>query len=89
MNDRPSDVRRFSGRLPACTDRFVVSGLNLERFLNAVSQANIPLQRIRRIHAHALACECFSADLPVLKHLTQDKGWRMDAIRPLGLSAVL
>ena len=75
-------------RLPACVHRFTVDGLNLERFLNAVSKEGIPLRRVERTHSRGLCCECFSADLPALRSLVQEKGWRMENVQPLGLSAL-
>lgn len=76
-------------RFPLCTHRFALSGLNLERFMNTVKKAGIPLLSVKRQNQRTLVCECYSADLPGLSQLAQEKGWRMRDIRPLGLSALL
>ena len=78
-------MHRLNGRF--FRHRFTVSGLNLERFLNAVSREEIPLCRVERRDARTLVCECFSEDLPALKALAADKGWRMESVQPMGLSA--
>ncbi len=74
-------------RLPLFTHRFRLNGLNLERFLNLMRQQEIPLLAVRRNHAHSLTCQCYSADLPAISALAQEKGWRMEDIGPMGLSA--
>lgn len=76
-------------RFPLCTHRFALSGLNLERFMNTVKKAGIPLLSVKRQDQRTLVCECYSADLPGLSQLAQEKGWRMQDTRPLGLSALL
>jgi len=76
-------------RLPFFTHRFQVSGLNLERFLNLMKQQEIPLMSVRRQDARTLVCECCSADLAAISALAGEKGWKMEVIRPLGLSHVM
>lgn len=51
-------------RFPLCTHRFALSGLNLERFMNTVKKAGIPLLSVKRQNQRTLVCECYSADLP-------------------------
>lgn len=74
-------------RLPGFTHRFRVSGLNLERFLNALEKQDIPLAAARRAGARTLACECYTADLPAIAELAAQKGWRLEDARPARLSA--
>ena len=76
-------------RLPLFTHRFTLSGLNLERFLNLMQQKEIPLLSARRRDGRTLVCECYSADLNAISALAQEKGWRVEALCPLGLSALL
>ncbi len=76
-------------RFPLFTHRFLLNGLNLERFLNLLQQNGIPLVSLRRKDARTLVCECYSADLSAISALAQEKGWRMEAVCPLGLSAFL
>ncbi len=61
-------------RFPLCTHRFALSGLNLERFMNTVKKAGIPLLSVKRQDQRTLVCECYSADLPGLSQLAQEKG---------------
>lgn len=74
-------------RLPLFTHRFLLNGLNLERFMNLMHQQEIPLLGVRRQDGRTLVCECYSADLPAISALADEKGWRMEVLRPLGLSA--
>ena len=74
-------------RIPLFTHRFTLTGLNLERFLNAMLKAGIPLLEVRRQGTRAMTCRCFSADLKAVVSLAQEKGWRIGGVRPLGLSA--
>ena len=74
-------------RLPFCTHRFTLSGLNLERFLNLMKQQEIPLLSVRRQANRTLACECYSADLSAVSAIASERGWKMEAVSPLGLSA--
>jgi len=74
-------------RLPLFTHRFLLNGLNLERFMNLMQQKEIPLLDIHRQDGRTLVCECYSADLPAISALADEKGWRMEVLRPLGLSA--
>ena len=68
--------------------RFVISGLNLERFINLMQQKKIPLLFLHRQDARTLVCECRSADLSAIAGLAQEKGWRVENVRPVRLSAV-
>ena len=45
-------------RLPGFRYRFEVTGLNLERFLNLLSQNGIPLISVQRRSARTLGCIC-------------------------------
>ncbi|MBR6570103.1 MAG: sporulation protein YqfD [Clostridia bacterium] len=76
-------------RLMHFTQRFSITGLNLERFINLVQQSGIPLLSIRRTDARTLVCECFSSDLKTISALAVDKGWRIHDMQPLGHSARL
>ncbi len=76
-------------RIPACMHRFEISGLNLERFLNLMQKESIPLCSVSRRDGRTLLCECFSADLPQLKALAVEKGWRIANERAVGLSGKL
>ena len=69
------------------THRFVLRGLNLERFINLTRQKDIPLVRLVRQDERSLACECRSSDLPAVIALSQEKGWRVENVRPARLSA--
>lgn len=80
-------MRRF--RLPFFTCGFTLSGLNLERFMNTLQKESIPLQSARRTDARTLRCECYTADLPAIQALAQDKGWSLKDVTPLGFSAFL
>lgn len=75
-------------RLPFCTHLFTVTGLNLERFINTMRKEGIALLGVRRTDRRTLVCRCHSADLPRVRALVEEKGWRISDIRPLGLSAV-
>lgn len=75
-------------RLPFCTHRFQLSGLNLERFINTMRKENIDLLLVRRLDRRTLECECRSADLARIASIADEKGWRMQQVRPLGLSAL-
>ena len=74
-------------RLPLCQHRFTLTGLNLERFLNAAQKEGIALSSVQRMDGRTLNCRCHSADLPRLSALAQEKGWRMEQTAPCGLSA--
>ncbi len=74
-------------RFPFCTCRFVLSGLNLERFMNTVQKAEIPLLSVVRKDQRTLECECYQADMPAIRQLAQDKGWRVQSAVPTQLSA--
>lgn len=74
-------------RLPYFTCEFTLSGLNLERFMNIMQKENLPLIAARRTDKRVLHCECYTADLPVIRALAQEKGWRIQAETPQGLSA--
>jgi len=74
-------------RLPFFTHRFVLQGLNLERFLNLMQQKEIPLLAIQRLDSRTLLCECCSADLRMIAAIVQEKGWRMQSAEAAGLSA--
>lgn len=75
--------------MPLFAHRFVISGLNLERFLNLMKQQEIPLFFLRRPNGRTLVCECRSLDLKRISALVQEKGWRMEEIQPVRLSAFL
>ena len=76
-------------RMALFTHAFVISGLNLERFVNLMRKQDIPLLSLQRQDARTLACECYSSDLATIAALVQEKGWRMEQMRPLRLSAFL
>lgn len=75
-------------RLPNCTHRFTVNGLNLERFLNTMQKEEIPLLYALRSSLHAMSCLCYSADLPAVCAIAKEKGWRIEEICPQGFSSV-
>ncbi len=76
-------------RMAFFAHRFVLSGLNLERFINLMQREEIPLLRVWRKGVRTLTCECYSADLPRIRTLVDEKGWRMDQESPVGFSGVL
>lgn len=76
-------------RLPLCTHQFTLTGLNLERFLNLLSRQGVPVLSAQRIGPRTLHCRCYSADVAAIRLLAQQKGWRMENLRPAGLSALL
>ena len=76
-------------RLPLCTHQFTLTGLNLERFLNLLSRQGVPVLTAQRIGPRTLECRCYSADVAAIQALAQEKGWRMENLRPAGLSAVV
>lgn len=75
-------------RLPYFTCEFTLSGLNLERFMNIMQKENMPLLAARRMDQRTLRCECYTADLPAVRTLAEEKGWRIQAESPRGFSAV-
>ena len=75
-------------RFPFCTHRFVLTGLNLERFINTMRKEEIPLVSVRRQNQRSLICQCFSADLGQIASIADEKGWRMHRVEPAGLSAL-
>lgn len=76
-------------RFPLCHHRFVLSGLNLERFINTLHKEKLPLLSARRTDPRTLVCECYSRDLPAISAIAQEKGWRMRQAHPIRLSALL
>lgn len=76
-------------RLPLCTHQFTLTGLNLERFLNLLSRQGVPVLSARRTGPRTLECRCYSADAAAIRLLAEEKGWRVDDLRPAGLSAAL
>ncbi len=76
-------------RLPFFTYRFVLEGLNLERFINTMGKEGIPLLTLKRTGARKLVCECYQADMPVIEALALEKGWKLTHPQPLQLAAFL
>ena len=76
-------------RLPFVTCRFTLTGLNLERFMNTLQKEGVPLLSARRVDARAMRCMCYLADLPRVRALAGEKGWRVLEARPAQLSAFL
>ena len=74
-------------RIGALAHRLTVCGLNLERFINTMQKAGVPLLTVRRQDARTLVCECYSCDVRMLTHTAEEKGWRVSNSRPLRLSA--
>ena len=74
-------------RLPLFIHRFTLCGLNLERFMNLLGKQGIPLLAAARRDTRTLDCACYSADLPAIRQLAQEKGWRLLDPRPAQLSA--
>lgn len=74
-------------RFPLLTHRFVLTGLNLERFMNTMRKADIPLLSVRRKDRRALECTCYSADLSHIRAIAEEKGWRLQNEEPAQLSA--
>jgi len=74
-------------RFPFFTYHFSVAGLNLERFLNLLFKEEIPLPEVRRTDCRTLQCRCHAADLSRIKAIADQKGWRIQNVRPCGLSA--
>lgn len=75
--------------MPFFTCGFTLSGLNLERFMNTLQKESIPLVSARRVDIRTLRCECYTADLPAIQALAQEKGWSLRDITPLGFSAFI
>ena len=75
-------------RLPFCTHRFTLTGLNLERFMNIMHKSGVQLLSARRVDNRTLEGECFSADLPRVRQLADEKGWRLQSAVPQGFSAL-
>ena len=76
-------------RLPFITCRFTLTGLNLERFMNTLQKEGVPLLGARRADRRTLECACYLRDLPRVKQLAAEKGWRVTRERPAQLAAVL
>ena len=76
-------------RLPFVTCRFTLTGLNLERFLNTLKKEGVPLLGARRADRRTLECACYLRDLPRVRQLAAEKGWRVTRERPAQLAAVL
>ncbi|MEG0901736.1 MAG: sporulation protein YqfD [Clostridia bacterium] len=76
-------------RLPFCTHRFTLTGLNLERFMNIMHKSGIELLSARRVDNRTLEGECYSADLSSVRKLVDEKGWRLQSTMPQGFSAFL
>lgn len=75
-------------RLPFVTCRFTLTGLNLERFMNTLQKEGVPLLSARRTGARTLECACYLRDLPHVKQLAGEKGWRVQRARPAQLAAL-
>lgn len=76
-------------RLPFVTCRFTLTGLNLERFMNTLQKEGVPLLGARRADRRTLECACYLRDLPRVRQLAGEKGWRVTRERPAQLAAVL
>ncbi len=75
--------------LPFLEHGFTVTGLNLERFLNTLQKKEIGLVSVRRVDYRTLDCRCKSADLHRIAAIAKEKGWRMEAVHPVGGGAWL
>ena len=75
-------------RLPFVTCRFTLTGLNLERFMNTLQKEGVPLLSARRTEARTLECACYLRDLPRVRQLAGEKGWRVQRARPAQLAAL-
>ena len=75
-------------RLPFVTCRFTLTGLNLERFMNTLQKEGVPLLSARRTEARTLECACYLRDLPRVRQLAGEKGWRVQRERPAQLAAL-
>lgn len=75
-------------RLPFVTCRFTLTGLNLERFMNTLQKEGVPLLSARRTGARTLECACYLRDLPRVRRLAGEKGWRVQRARPAQLAAL-
>ena len=74
-------------RLPFVTCRFTLTGLNLERFMNTLQKEGVPLLCARRTGARTLECTCYLRDLPRVRQLAGETGWRVQRARPAQLAA--
>ncbi len=74
-------------RIPFFVCRFTLEGLNLERFVNMLAKADVPVLSARRAGLRKLVCECYEADMPAVQALVAEKGWKMSGVTPLKLSA--
>ena len=75
-------------RAPYFHCRFELEGLNLERFLRLLADADISLYLAKRTGTRRMVCECHEADLPTIRALIAEKGWRLASVTPIRLAAV-
>ncbi len=76
-------------RLPYLTCGFTIDGLNLERFANMLVKSGIPLLSLERSGQRKLLCRAYLADMPAIRALIQEKGWKLSGEKPLQLAAAL
>lgn len=69
--------------------RFMLTGLNLERFLNTLQKEGIALLRVSRVDHRSLHCVCRTVDLERIAAIARQKGWRMEQAVPVGAAAGL
>lgn len=75
-------------QLPYCRQRFLVKGLNLERFLNTVQKENIPLHSAARTSKDGMTCVCNACDFMSIQKIADEKGWRVESVQPVGLASI-
>lgn len=76
-------------RIPYFVCRFTLEGLNLERFVNMLGKADIPVLSLKRTGIRTLVCECYEADMPQIETMVTEKGWKMSGPKPLHLAAFI
>ena len=74
-------------RFSSFAHRFTLEGLNLERFVNMLSSRDIPLLAFRRSGPRQMICEAYQGDMPVIRALADEKGWKLLGEEPLRLAA--
>ena len=77
-------ARRGGAPLGDC--RFTAEGLNLERFVNELARNGVALREARRLGGRALRCRCRMRDMPRVRALAEEKGWRLSGEEALGLA---
>ncbi len=65
--------------------RFRVEGMRVERLLEMARGQGLPLYKIERRGADAVACECREDDFPAVRALAEERGYKVLPLPPRGL----